>query len=99
MLLEMDGCRGCGDGGGCEVGMSGDDGWRCSLRLRASHARVPSQARAPEAPKYFSLPHYVANYQPTRTYIKGEPKQCKLFLLCMRDIATANNLQEPFEAS
>jgi hypothetical protein len=32
MLLEMDECRGCGDGGGCEDKVSGDDGWRRSLR-------------------------------------------------------------------
>jgi hypothetical protein len=42
MLLEMDECRGCGDGGGCEDKVSGDDGWRRSLRCTLANARVPS---------------------------------------------------------
>jgi hypothetical protein len=37
MLLEMKWCRGCCDGGGCDVEVSGDDGWRSSLRFRASY--------------------------------------------------------------
>lgn len=41
MCLEMDGCRGSCDGSGCEVEVSGDDGWRCSLRALAVTARDP----------------------------------------------------------
>lgn len=44
--LEMDGRRGWLDGGGCDVEVSGDDGWRRSSRFGASYARVPSLARA-----------------------------------------------------
>jgi hypothetical protein len=47
MLLEMKGCRGYCDGGGCDVEVSGDDGWRRSLRSCASYARVPSLVSAP----------------------------------------------------
>ena len=65
------------DGGGCDVEVSGDDGWRCSLRSRASHARVPSLDRACEAPKFISRRISSILSQPINTtqVYTGEPKQ------------------------
>jgi hypothetical protein len=74
MCLEMDGCRGCSDGGGCEVEVSGDDGWQSSLRYAlAMHV---CQARPVRTKIYGSAHRTLSHLFPLpRTIFSGEQKQ------------------------